>query len=491
MNKDYQTKIETGLKLFQEAKYLEALEKFENLKTINKGDFLVYWYLGHTQFRLSNYKIAIKNIKNSIRLKAKDEINMAFLSELYVSINQHDLAISTLEEILEINSKNINALINLGRIYTEKGNFKKSIEYYLLVLKSEPKHYGVHYEIIKLEQSYLTIDLIIQIKEDLSQDKINAENRVFINLILATNEKIKNNYKDEIKYLVEAHSKYLEKNKTKSNQEWNYFTNLLPQFISHSNKVQLKINDKISPIFIMGLPRSGTTMIENIIASGKLKFPTGGEVGACNKVFFSKNIIKDYNSNELITDFNYQDEDFKNLKENILYQYNQLKLIDSSKNYIFTDKSIENFLYIDLLKKIFPKSKFVFCQRDPLANILGIIKNFLPNLYWTHSIEKIFQWIDIYYQNLQENLKNDQLNCTVVKLEDFSNHPKKCSKILFKFLDLEWSEDCINIDANKNIIKTASNIQLREPIKKHNLKYLENYSNIIEKYGENYDWFKN
>ena len=89
--------------------------------------------------------------------------------------------------------------------------------------------------------------------------------------------------------------------------------------------------------------------------------------------------------------------------------------------------------------------------------------------------------------NTEINKKNP--NFKVISLEQLTNEPKKTSIDLFEFLDLEWTEDCINLK-NNNIIKTASNIQVRKSIKKHNLDYLKNYYDIFKNIGENYDWFK-
>ena len=236
------------------------------------------------------------------------------------------------------------------------------------------------------------------------------------------------------------------------------------------------------------MPRSGTTLVESIITSGKESIAIGGETNALDSVFFKKNIIKDNNSQTLKTDFNFKKTDFESLKESLIEHYDQLKLINVNKNNIFTDKSITNFFYIDIIKIIFPNARFIYCSRNPLANILGIFKNFLPHLHWTHSLKKIFHYFDLFEKKLGFQLKRKDENFMVINLEELSHDPKKISKELYKFLDFEWSEDCIKAQFN-NIIKTASSIQLRAPIKKHDLKYLKNYRNIFKEMGKKYEWY--
>jgi len=232
----------------------------------------------------------------------------------------------------------------------------------------------------------------------------------------------------------------------------------------------------------MGLPRSGTTLIENVISNFNNKIETGGEAGVFSQVFFSKDIIQNYDSNKLNSNFDYTKNNFKILKKSIIDQYNQLG-INISNNF-FSEKSLENFLYIELIEKIFPKAKFIYCKRNYTANLLGILKVFLPNLLWCHSLENIMKFIKIYENKLNKIINEKKINIKIIDLEDFSNDPLNKSKDLFKFLEIEWNKDILNLNSNEQLlIKTVSNIQVRNKITKHDLSYLEKYIPLLQKYG--------
>jgi hypothetical protein len=223
-------------------------------------------------------------------------------------------------------------------------------------------------------------------------------------------------------------------------------------------------------------------MIENLITNNDNKITRGDETGVMGKTFYSKQIITNYDHNDLNTNFNFNKDDFKNLKKSIFDQYKQIG-IDISKGF-FTDKSLENFLYIDILEKIFPNAKFIYCKRNNVANLLGILKVFLPNLLWCHSLEKIMKFIDLYKNKLIEILSEKKINIKVIDIEKFSNDPLNSSKDLFNFLGIKWNADVLNINSNKQtIIKTVSNIQVRRKIVKHDLSYLKNYVPLLAKYG--------
>jgi len=487
MKNNYKHKLEEALNAFKKTNYQEALKSLKKLKLTN-NDFLINWYLGHTYFKLFEYKLAIQSVKKSIELKSKDTLNLNFLAELYKAINEYDLAILTLEEALNLDAKDKNILINLAQTHIDLGNFDLAEKYFLLVLRFEKNNYGVFYQLIKLKKKYLTQELIDRIKIDLKNIK-EQDKKIYANLILAINANSKNDFINEIKLLNNSHFLYLETKKIAAEQEWNYYSNLLPQFTKKCEDVtDIRIENQFRPIFILGMPRSGTTLVESIITSGKERVAIGGETNALDSVFLKKNIIKDIRSKIFKTDFNFKKTDFELLKESLIGHYDQLNLINVNKNNIFTDKSITNFFYIEIIKKIFPNAKFIYCSRNPLANILGIFKNFLPHLHWTHSIKKIFEYFDLFLKKLDNCLKAKDENFMVVNLEELSHDPEKISKELYKFLNFEWSEDCIKIQ-NKGIIKTASSIQLRAPIKKHDLQYLKNYYDFFKEVGKKYKWY--
>ena len=473
------SKIDEALSCFKKANYQDAIFILENLKEKN-SNYLISWYLGHSYFRIYDYTAAIKYVKQSIELKTPDELNQSFLGEILLESNNYKEAIKLFSNVLNINDKNINALFNLAKIYSELGKFNDSVHYYNKIIEIEPTNFHALYELIKINREYLTTDKINYIKKFKHQNNLND---VYASFILAENDKDSKKYEDEIINLLDGHISYIKKKERAAFQESNYFTNLLKQFMQKVKETDIDIDCKFSPIFIMGLPRSGTTMIENLISSGDKTIIKGDETGVMGKVFFSKKIIPNYDDSYLSSNFNFSKNGFIDLKKAIFNQYKQIG-IDPNK-VIFTDKSLENFLYIDLLSIIFPKAKFIYCKRNYVANLLGILKVFLPNLLWCHSLEKIIKFMNLYKDKLTEITSEKKINIKIVDLEDFSNNPLKNAQDLFKFLGIKWNKNVLNFNTKKKlIIKTVSNIQARNKITKHDLNYLKDYIPILEKYGK-------
>ena len=286
----FQAEIDSALLNFKNANYHEAINILDNLKK-KLSHFIVYWYLGHSYFRIYDYSSAIDCIKKSIELKGKDTLNLSFLAEIFLASNNYKEAIKLFKEVLEIDKKNVNSLFNLAKAYSDLGELKTAEKYYNEVIKNEPTNTEAEYELIKINNKNLTNDLIQKVDKIKVSEALNNFNSIFSKFIIAENFKRKKDYKLEFDILLEAHSLYLKKKVKASNQEFNYLTNLLPKFISKVENTNVELNCNLKPIFIMGLPRSGTTLIENVISSSDSKINVGGEAGILSKVFFSKIIF--------------------------------------------------------------------------------------------------------------------------------------------------------------------------------------------------------
>ena len=128
-------------------------------------------------------------------------------------------------------------------------------------------------------------------------------------------------------------------------------------------------------------------MVEAILSSGAVKVETFGESSIINgAVVSTHNEFKDNENTKIDLDF------FNNKVFQLMSDRNLL----SAKNKIFIEKSLENFFYIDIILKIFPKAKFINTFRNIEDNIFAIFQQSLAKLSWTHSLDDILKYIDNY-----------------------------------------------------------------------------------------------
>ena len=465
-----------GEKAIKQGRFHDAKKIFLKLIENNEENFLIHWYLGHVFFKLHNYSKASKHIINSIKLNKEDSLNLNFLGQIYLQKNQHQEAIKLFNRALILNENDQEALKNLALANLQIGKLELAKKYYDILWKKFPKNLGYYYALNNLDEK-LSIENV-----KLKEVKNLNHNKIYLNLILAKKSKLIKNYDDEIKYLLEAHGIFNELKKSQSLQQYNYYTNHLPTLLKELQKINHSSNNIFKPIFILGLPRSGTTLMETIINSGTNVIQSMGEADCFDKVFFS-NQLMNYDGSNSKKNFEFTKEKLSLLEKAILKQYYEQGLKENTQ--IFTDKSITNILYVDLIKKIFPSAKFIYCKRNIIANVIGMLRAFLPDVYWTHSLNQIKAMIDINFKNLKRAKKEFNHDLLEIDLENLSGDPIQYSKKIFNFLELNWSEKILS--ANNNlIIKTASNVQVRQKIYKHDNEHVKYFEKIFKKIGYNF-----
>ena len=313
---------------------------------------------------------------------------------------------------------------------------------------------------------------------------VQKKNLAYGNFLLSSYELLTKNYKKEFNYLLKGHLCYFESEKKKFKKEVDYSLNKLPSIkelvnFNKFNKNISKVNHEIKPIFIIGVPRCGSTLIEKVIASGTQYISIGEETGILN-AFITQKI-----NQKLLLNSN-----LENFQTEIIEKYKQKRLIQKKSDYIFTDKSLDNFFYIGIIKEIFPNAKVINCRRNALSTIMSTLKTNLIDVSWAHNLEHIFEYTNIYYRII-ENFKKTLPNFIYeLQYEKFVNDPEIESKKLLKFCDLPWNIKCLEFYKRKDLIsKTASSVQIRKAIYKDPIsKYLP-YKQFLYKYGNKYSWF--
>ncbi len=209
------------------------------------------------------------------------------------------------------------------------------------------------------------------------------------------------------------------------------------------------------------MPRSGTTLLEQIISSHKEVKQTGEN--NCLSIFIKKNYLDKFilNENKVIKDIFSNENFFQDYVFNMFDEYRY----DSK---IFTDKSVQNFLWIGFIKIFFPNSKIIITERNSKDVCLSIFKNNFINGFMNFAYDQkdIANFYNVYLDLIdfwKKMLDKDVYSANYEKLVE---NPKYEIKEIIKFCDLEWDPSCLNPNKNKSQIRTASITQARKPIYK-------------------------
>tara|TARA_B100001996_G_scaffold364079_1_gene332804 strand:- start:567 stop:1265 length:699 start_codon:yes stop_codon:yes gene_type:complete len=224
------------------------------------------------------------------------------------------------------------------------------------------------------------------------------------------------------------------------------------------------------------MPRSGTTLVEQIISSHN-KVYGAGELNylskSIRKNLYDKNKINEkkiFGINE--NSNNYVAEDY----------FNYLNSLSFNEK-IITDKAPLNFRWIGFIKIFLPESKIIHCSRNNRDNCLSLYKNSFDSdkLNWCYDQKELSKYYNLYFDLMnfwREKIPNFIYEA---KYEEIISNQENETKKLLKFCDLNWDQNCLNFHKNrKTPIKTASIVQARKPIYSSSVKSNINYEKYFD-----------
>ena len=458
----------------------DILTKFE-LKPTQIANF--YLLLGEINVKLNEFKEANDYYFKYLNSKNNNPEIFNQIANNYLKLREYKKSEEFYLKAISLDKNYETAIINLAVLFENLGKKKEALNFYKKALNLNPKNLGIFYNMYKLEKDILNSKTITLIKNYI---KINDK---YFDIaagyyLLSENDCNNGDIKNELLHLEKANHFSFLSNEKINKQALNYWLNIIPKKYSNfSFSKNCEVKKNFHPIFIIGLPRSGSTLMENIISSGKDKIISYGETNLVNWSLLNTNRINLFKQEEKISLNN-------DIIQNKLLKFYSNQVNRDKKNKIyFLDKSLENFYYIDLILKIFPKAKFIHTYRNLYDNVFAIYKEFLSKISWSHSIENITLYINNYLETLEYFKKKFPEKILSVSLEELTFYPEDISKKVYQFCEIKWDESCLNFSEQKNLFSsTASNQQIRSGIQKYNDKKYKNYYNLLEIYKNKYSW---
>ena len=445
--------ISEGQKLIKSKEYAKALSYFLGLKKKNINNTTIYFYLGLIYFEFNKFGKSIFYYNKFLKKEPKSEAGLLNLAIAKQAIGQVEAAKELYLKIININSLNIRA------------------------------YYGLYL----LDVNFLNNDLFKNLNEISKNKKLNLYQKGIIDFLFSKRAKINNEYNKELEHLQNSHKNFFNSNQSYNLSAQFYYNQVISNFynklnIQENNKIN---NEGVNPIFIIGLPRSGSTLIESILTSSKENIISFGE---CN--VFNVSILDQIGPKIYSEKFDNKKFEFlinkESLNKSILEKYSQYSDIKHEK---FVDKSLENFFNIELIRSIYPKAKFIHTYRNPMDSVISIYQSMLPELSWTHNIEDILLYMDNYYKVLKYFKSKYPEIIMDIKLEEFTQKSELLTKKLLDFCELGWSANILKFYKRKDLYsKTLSFNQIRSKVLKYNKKKYQSYFNLLTDYKNKYHW---
>ena len=394
-----------------------------------------------------------------------------------VTQGDYEGAIKLYNNVLKSDENVESVYINLAQAYQSTKDFNKSLEIIHKGIKKYPKQTKLD-KLLSIQTNYINDETHLNEMINKIDNNLNDDQKINLFFAIGKAYEDKKDYSNSFKYYSNGNDLKRKKLRFNIKDKIKLFNELKEFFKNHTLKAKniSKLNNKV--IFVFGLPRSGTTLVENIISSHK-KVTGMGEINYLNK-FFNLNFIKNDQLNiDFINDF---------LKHDLQKYYFEFIKFFNIKNEIITDKSLNIYWFLGFIDIFFPNAKFIHCQRNPKDNCLSIYKNlFEDGQGWKYNESELIEYYKLYKEIMEfwnSKLSRKILN---IKYEDLVNESNKNIKNLIKFCDLDWDENCLNHHKNNMPIKTLSLNQANKPIYKTSINSSKNFEQYLKEIFTNFD----
>lgn len=393
------------------------------------------------------------------------------LSTALKQLGNYDKAKICLQSAIHDEPNNSEAHNHLGVLQEQLGEFDLAATSFRVALKHAPNHASSFYQLAKLKNQTLKAQEVTKITELLANSLTPSVFKSSLFFALAV-------YYDKSTQYALAIKNYAYAQQIKS-EKCPYNSKLTEQYRGAMEDVMpaspaTVCMQHVHLIFIIGMPRSGTSLAEQILASHSQIFGAG-ELGFINDLVKMAEQITNTPYPYCLTKLSQS-----HLTE-LGRQYKQRMLETFGEQSYFTDKNPLNYNFVGFIKAILPDAKFVYCQRDAIDNCLSIFKlpfddsqgyahdlDALGHYYREHERLMAF-WVGLYSED-------------IIALEYESvvgNQPKETARLL-DFLGLDYEQATEHFYQTQRIVMTPSAEQVRQPIYKTSINSWQKYGDALK-----------
>jgi len=501
-NEDYGL-LYKGVRHLHASRYRKAEDAFKKLLIEDENNIDALRFMGILAFKSGNHDIAEAMFTKALRLDPTYSLVWANLAQVYSVTGQLDKAKKSFKNILNMEPRNGLIWAEYGTVLTKLANYEESKNAYLKALNFKSDSPRVH---LSLGHVYKTMgeieNSIDSYKNSIIQNKLSGEAYWSLanlktysfseNEIKVMEETLKEDMSDiERSQIHFALGKAYEVKKDFDNSFNNYFkgnevkkglikyssddtTDNTKRILDFFNLETIRDLSKSStvdqdPIFILGMPRSGSTLVDQIISSHS-------KVDGTQELPNIIKIASELNSNN------------QNTYPEILKELDESKLSEMGNNYLsettwarkdapfFIDKMPNNFIHIGLIKTILPNAKIIDTRRDPMDTCFSCYKQFFARgQLFTYSLEDLGNYYTDYIKAMNHWHSVYGKDIFTVHYDNVINKTEETIRELIDYCNLSFEKECLEFYKSSRPVKTPSAEQVRQPIYKSGLNYWKNY----------------
>ena len=442
-----------GYILQDQGKLAKAIETYEKVISIKPDYAPAYTNIATALLELGRLEEAIEKCKSALSIKpnlAEAHYNIGIAYRGQGKLNE---AIAAFTNALSIKPDFAEAYKYMGNALHDQDKLEEAVRAYNNALSIKFDYAEAHRNISLIKKYSKDDDQIIQVQELYRRENLSEDARCSLCFALAKMYEDIGELHQAFKYLSEGNVLRKQQLKYSIKKDMELFSklkNTQPHLLRKSLQIKEKMLE-ITPVFILGMPRSGTTLVEQIISSHSEVFGAG-ELKYVEK--FGKELVVDatFVNTTAISEF----------RESYFSEVSKL----SNGKYVITDKMPQNFRFIPLICAAFPEAKIIHLQRNAAATCWSNYKQYFisKKLGYCYDLKDLVAYYNLYTEMMKVWQSQYGERIYNLNYEQLTNDQEDQTRKLIKHLGLNWEEACLSPHKNKRSVRTASQQQVRKKV---------------------------
>ena len=461
----------------------EAAKLYKQILEFDPDNTIALLDLGIEAYSAKKNDKAEEFFEKVLRLDHKDIGAIIMLAALRMDQNRPGESLDLMQKAERIGVPQ-RLMTRMGILYRDAGQLQMATQYIDAALKEDPEDISALYTLQTLRK--MTADNLDTLRKIGQKPDISLDSKIRVEF--TAGKGCLDNKMTEQGFWHFAEANLLKRATYKYSIEWieDYFEGI-PKLFNEAFRDKFRNTMKgngADQIFIVGMPRSGSTLVDQIISS----HPKVTSVGEAKFMGLAVPVFPDAKFNNYsktqgpaITK-TFIDKCNPDMLRNIGDRYLAMVEPYAKEQKIVVDKMLFNFIWVGLIRLVFPEAKIIHCVRDPIDIGLSIWQLlFSDDIPWAYDQNEIGRYYLAYSKLMGHWHKLFPGEILDVHYEEMVEDQEGQSRRVIEFCGLPWHDDCLKFYENKRKVKTASVTQVRQPMYKDSVKKWKKYEKQLQR----------
>jgi len=420
------------------------------------------------------FQQALEKCDRLIELAPENIDTYDLKAELLYNLGRYEETISIYRELSTVHEKSALSLLHLGKVLKTVGDTDEAISCFHKATKDKLSQGQAWWELANFKTYRFSDEETAEMQRLSVADETTPMDRVLIQFALGKALEDAKQFAESFQHYQSANSGYLKIRPV----QYASRTSSLKSFFNEeyfSNRKE-QGNDTDAPIFVVGLPRSGSTLVEQILTSHSL-------VDATTELNEITSIARETSVSNVASQEQYP-QSMAGLGANEISGFAQryLDFVQPMRQQAphFVDKQPDNFHHIGLIKTLFPNARIIDIRRNPMASGWSLYSHFFAESFrFSYDLATIGKYHNDYIELMDHWHAVLPGQILTIKYEDLVNDLPAAVDSMLQYCGLASEQACLDFHKNRRAVATPSSEQVRQPLYNKALEHWKNYDEFL------------